>query len=127
MTRSRRCPFATSPKRARRPKGARPSRPFSQHPPPPRPLTRPPPRARAAGVTTWPWPVMRGLAPLTQLSRRRRRESLGAGQQPRPRALRQGNAVAYSRLQDAVAALARKIDALDAVSRRKPGNEAREA
>src|SRR5215831_15810470 len=60
-------------------------------------------------------------------SRRRHRERFGAGQQPRPRALRQGNAVAHSRLQDAVAALAWKVDALDAVGRRKRRNEAREA
>src|ERR1700730_12885732 len=60
-------------------------------------------------------------------SRRRHRERLGAGQQPRPRALRQGNAVAHSRLQDAVAALARKVDAFDAVGGGKRRNEACEA
>src|SRR5262249_60378720 len=38
-----------------------------------------------------------------------------------------GNAVADSFTQDAVAALARQVDALDAVSRRKRGNEACEA
>src|SRR5262249_20272089 len=60
-------------------------------------------------------------------SRRRHRERFGAGQEPRPRALRQGNAVAHSRLQDAVAALARKVDALDAVGRRERRNVARQA
>src|SRR5215469_17453398 len=59
--------------------------------------------------------------------RRRHRECLGADQEPRPRALRQGNALAHSRLQDAVAALARKVDALDAVSGGKSCDEACEA
>src|SRR6202040_501192 len=45
----------------------------------------------------------------------------------RPRALRQGNAVAHSRLQDAVAALARKVDAFDAVGGGKGRNGACEA
>src|SRR5262249_47559773 len=54
-------------------------------------------------------------------------ECLGADQEPRPRALRQGNALAHSRLQDAVAALARKVDALDAVSGGKSCDEACEA
>src|SRR5262249_55745482 len=48
------------------------------------------------------------------LSRRCHRERFGAGQKPRPGALRQGEALAHSRLQDAVAALARKKEALDA-------------
>src|SRR6266704_2031605 len=60
-------------------------------------------------------------------SRRRHRERFGAGQEPRPRTLRQGNAVAHSRLQDAVAALARKVDAFEAVGRGKRCNEACEA
>src|SRR5262245_55777355 len=76
-------------------------------------------------------PLSRGRADFENArhdqSRRRHRERLGAGQEPRPRALRQGNAVAHSRLQDAVAALARKVDAFDAVSGGKRCNEAREA
>src|SRR5215813_11153028 len=59
--------------------------------------------------------------------RRRHRECLGADQEPRPRPLRQGNAFAHSRLQDAVAALARKVDALDAVRGGKSCDEACEA
>src|SRR5262245_11980902 len=66
-------------------------------------------------------------AALACWSWRRHRERLGAGQEPRPRALRQGNTVAHSFTQDAVAALARKVDAFDAVGRRKRCNEAREA
>src|SRR3989442_2746787 len=127
--------------RARRPKGVKASGHFWTSASPPGGMSR-------------PQPVMRGLDPRIHLlcknilrnrwiagsslamtaftltaarrSRRRYRERFGAGQEPRPRALRQGNAVAHSRLQDAVAALARKVDAFDAVSRRKRRNVARE-
>src|SRR6516162_4854591 len=75
--------------------------------------------------TSGPWRKPRPEG--SPASRGRHRERLGAGQEPRPRALRQGNAVAHSRLQDAVAALARKVDALDAVGRRKRRNVARQA
>src|SRR6516162_11482313 len=75
--------------------------------------------------TSGPWRKPRPEG--SPASRGRHRERLGAGQEPRPRALRQENAVAHSRLQDAVAALARKVDALDAVRRRKSCDEAGEA
>jgi hypothetical protein len=42
-------------------------------------------------------------------------ERVGSGEQPGPGALRQGDAVTRALLQDAVAALARQVDALDAV------------
>src|SRR6516225_10471171 len=84
--------------------------------------------ALCSAMTT---PLSRGRADFENgppdKSRRRHRECLGAGQKPRPRTLRQGNAFAHSRLQDAVAALTRKVDALDAVGGRKRCNEAREA
>src|SRR5262249_22523562 len=60
-------------------------------------------------------------------SRRRHRERLGAGQEPRPRALRQGNGVPQTRPPEAVAPRPGKVDALDAVSRRERRNVACQA
>src|SRR5262249_48120743 len=153
-TRSRLRPLAASPKRARRPKGVKASRHFSTSAGPPGGTSREATTA-ALKLRSFPrkresrrnWVPQRGPRDasvagcprgderaLTQggpdgspASRRRHRERFGASQEPRPRALRQGNAVAHSRLQDAVAALARKVDALDAVSRRKRRNVARQA
>src|SRR6266404_8152684 len=59
----------------------------------------------------------------TCCSRRPHAERIRAGEKPRPRALRQGDAVAHSLAQDAVAAFSGKVDALDTVSGRKRRNQ----
>src|SRR4029453_15505207 len=58
--------------------------------------------------------------------RRCHRESLGAGEEPRPSALRQGNAGAHALAQDRVPALARKVDALDPLVGRQRCNAPRQ-
>src|SRR5260370_33953574 len=61
------------------------------------------------------------------LRRRRYAQLLGHREQPRPRPLRQRNAVAQALLQDAVAALARQVDALGAAVLRQRVEEIAEA
>src|SRR6266516_6677397 len=58
--------------------------------------------------------------------RRWHRQHLGAGEKPRPSALRQGNAGAHALAQDRVPALARKVDALDPLVGRQRCNAPRQ-
>src|SRR5438093_12677126 len=65
--------------------------------------------------------------PGAEVSRRRYPERLGAGEKPRPGAMRQGDSFPHALTQDAIAAFPWKINALDAVSRRKRGDKACQA